>query len=349
MVSHPALVGWLFFILNNLYLCAMENIKNEIFGITDNKQFEKVALKIFHFQVENIPIYREYVNRLKINVDDVDQLDKIPFLPIQFFKTHEVKPANQKVETIFTSSGTTGTQTSRHFVVDADLYKKSFQASFSKFYGNPSDYCILALLPSYLERQGSSLVFMVEELIKQSHHPDSGFFLNEFDALAELIKRMESKGQKCLLIGVSFALVDFADRFKFSLKNTIVMETGGMKGRKKEMIREELHHYLCEAFGLQTIHSEYGMTELFSQAYSNGKGIFQRPPWMKIVIRDPYDPFSTLPAEKAGAINIIDLANIYSCSFIQTEDVGKVYKDESFEVLGRMNDAQLRGCNLLVY
>lgn len=327
----------------------MEQIKNDIFNISNNKQFVNVALRIFRYQAENIPIYNEYITRLKVDVDEVDSIDKIPFLPIQFFKTHEIKPSVFTNEITFTSSGTTGAQTSRHFVVDVNLYKKSFLTSFAKFYGNPNEYCILALLPSYLERQGSSLVYMVDELIKQSGHPESGFFLNEVDELADRLKRLDSIGQKCLLIGVSFALIDFVDKFKLQLNNTIVMETGGMKGRKKEMVREDLHNQLCEAFGVSTIHSEYGMTELLSQAYSNGKGIFLCPPWMKIIIRDPYDPFSSLPNQRAGAINIIDLANVYSCSFIQTEDLGKVYDDESFEVLGRMNDAQLRGCNLLVY
>mgnify|MGYP001312383086 CR=1 FL=1 len=327
----------------------MEQIKNDIFNISNNKQFLNVALRIFRYQAENIPIYNEYLTRLKVDIDNVDSLDKIPFLPIQFFKTHEVKPSMLATEITFTSSGTTGNQTSTHFVVDVNLYKKSFLTSFTKFYGNPKEYCILALLPSYLERQGSSLVYMVDELIKQSGHSESGFFLNEIDELAERLKQLESIGQKCLLFGVSFALVDFSEKFKLQLNNTIVMETGGMKGRKKEMVREDLHNQLCEAFGITEIHSEYGMTELLSQAYSNGKGIFRCPPWMKVIIRDPYDPFSTLPTQRAGAINIIDLANVYSCSFIQTEDLGKVYDDESFEVLGRMNDAQLRGCNLLVY
>jgi len=327
----------------------MEQIKKDIFNIHSREQFENVALRIFRYQAEYIPIYQEYLTRLKVDVDEIDSIEKIPFLPIQFFKTQQIKPTNLAEEVTFTSSGTTGNQTSRHLVVDVELYKKSFLASFKKFYGNPSDYCILALLPSYLERKGSSLVFMVDELIKQSGHSQSGFFLNEFDKLAERLRSLDKKGQKCLLIGVSFALVDFAEKHKLKLNNTIVMETGGMKGRKKEMVREDLHNQLCEAFGVSAIHSEYGMTELLSQAYSFGKGIFQCPPWMKVIIRDPYDPFSTLPALRSGAINIIDLANVYSCSFIQTEDLGKVYDDESFEVLGRMNDAQLRGCNLLVY
>jgi len=327
----------------------MEKIKKEIFQINSNEQFETMALDIFRYQVQNIPVYKEYTELLGIVPNDVSTLDKIPFLPIQFFKTREVKPVNTNAAVIFTSSGTTGVQTSSHFVVDAELYIKSFTSAFNYFYGNPADYCILALLPSYLERQGSSLVYMVEKLIELSNHPESGFFLNEFDILAERLRRLDAEGQKCLLIGVTFALVDFAEQYNFKLNSSIVMETGGMKGRRREMIREEVHHQLTIAFNLKAVHSEYGMTELLSQAYSNGGGIFQCPKWMKVVIRDPYDPFSTLPHHKAGAINIIDLANIYSCSFIQTEDLGRTYENDSFEVLGRMNEAQLRGCNLLVY
>lgn len=327
----------------------MVNLKEEIFRISSKEEFERIALEVFRYQAKNIPIYREYIERLRINPDEINHFEKIPFLPIQFFKSKEIKPSGLEVQAIFVSSGTTGNQTSRHFVTDIELYIKSFTSAFNHFYGNPSEYCILALLPSYIERQGSSLVFMVDRLIKQSQHPESGFFLNEFDNLAEILNRLDSNGQKCLLIGVSFALADFTERHTFKLKNSIVMETGGMKGRRKEMIREELHHQLCSAFGVKEIHSEYGMTELLSQAYSDGKGIFKCPNWMKVVVRDPYDPFTTLSHQKAGAISIIDLANIYSCSFIQTEDLGKTYDDGSFEILGRMNEAQLRGCNLLVY
>ncbi|NOU16998.1 MAG: acyl transferase [Bacteroidales bacterium] len=327
----------------------MVNLKEEIFQISSKEEFERIALEVFRYQAQNIPIYKEYIERLRINPEEINHSEKIPFLPIQFFKSREIKPIGVEASAVFESSGTTGSQTSRHFVADIELYIKSFTLAFSHFYGNPADYCILALLPSYIERQGSSLVFMVDRLIKQSKHPESGFFLNEFDNLAEILNRLDSNGQKCLLIGVSFALVDFTEKHTFKLKNSLVMETGGMKGRRKEMIREELHHQLCNAFGLKGIHSEYGMTELLSQAYSDGKGIFKCPNWMKVVIRDPYDPFSTLSHQKAGAVNIIDLANIYSCSFIQTEDLGKTHDDGSFEILGRMNEAQLRGCNLLVY
>jgi len=327
----------------------MVDLKEEIFQISSKEEFERIALEVFRYQTQNIPIYKEYIERLRINPGEIKHSEKIPFIPIQFFKSREIKLAGVEANAVFESSGTTGNQTSRHFVTDIELYIRSFTSAFNHFYGNPTDYCILALLPSYIERKGSSLVFMVDRLIKQSQHPESGFFLNEFDNLAEILNRLDSNGQKCLLIGVSFALVDFTERHTFKLKNSIVMETGGMKGRRKEMIREELHHHLCNAFGLKEIHSEYGMTELLSQAYSNGKGIFKCPNWMKVVVRDPYDPLTTLSHQKAGAINIIDLANIYSCSFIQTEDLGRTYDDGSFEILGRMNEAQLRGCNLLVY
>jgi len=332
-----------------MYLCTMNELKKEIFQITSREQFERIALEVFRYQAQNIPIYKEYTERLRVNPLEVNSIEKIPFLPIQFFKTREVKPTDSHAEEVFTSSGTTGDQTSRHFVVDTNLYIKSFTSAFNQFYGKASDYCILALLPSYLERQGSSLIYMVDRLIKLSNHPESGFILNELDLLAERLGRLDATGQKCLLIGVTFALVEFAEKYNLKLKNSIVMETGGMKGRRKEMVREEVHNQLKQAFGLETIHSEYGMTELLSQAYSNGNGVFKTTRWMNVIIRDPYDPFTTLPHQRAGAINIIDLANIYSCSFIQTEDLGRVFDDDTFEVLGRMNEAQLRGCNLLVY
>jgi len=327
----------------------MNNILTSIFDIQNDEQFEKNALDVFRYQSVNIPIYKEYIERLKINADSITSIDRIPLLPIQFFKTREIKPVDSTAQVLFSSSGTMGDQTSKHHVVDTSLYEMSFTKAFSLFYCNPSDYCILALLPSYLERQGSSLVYMTDRLIKLSNHPESGFFLNELDTLAERLERLDQKGQKCLLVGVSFALADFAEKFQFRLSNSIIMETGGMKGRRKEMVRDELHKLLCDAFGQKSIHSEYGMTELLSQAYSHGNGIFRCPPWMRIIVRDPYDPFATLPPLRTGAINVIDLANFYSCSFIQTEDLGKVYDDNSFEVLGRVNEAQLRGCNLLVY
>jgi phenylacetate-coenzyme A ligase PaaK-like adenylate-forming protein len=250
--------------------------------------------------------------------------------------------------TIFTSSGTTGQSTSKHYVTDIELYKKSYLKGFEYFYGSISDYCILALLPSYLERKGSSLIYMIDDLIKKSNHPESGFYLYQIDVLAEKLKKLDSKGEKVLLIGVSFALLDLVEKHQLQLKNTVVMETGGMKGRRKELIREELHGALKKGFGVERIHSEYGMTELLSQAYSHGNGIFKTPPWMKILIRDTEDPLTFLPYGKSGGINVVDLANMNSCSFIATQDLGKKYADESFEILGRFDHSDIRGCNLMI-
>ncbi len=324
------------------------NLRSKIFGISSNNDFKRVALEVFRYQYENLGVYREYVSLLNISPDSVDEVEEIPFLPIGFFKTHQIVCGEKSPEITFSSSGTTGTETSNHHVVDVQLYEESFLKGFNLFYGNPSEYCVLALLPSYLERTGSSLVYMVNSLITKSNNSRSGFFLNQLDELASLLKQLDSVGQKVILIGVSFALLDLAEKFSFQLKNTIVMETGGMKGRRKEMVREELHETLCRSLGVSQIHSEYGMTELLSQAYSNGEGIFRCPPWMQIRIRDPYDPFFYLPSGRSGAINVIDLANLNSCSFIQTDDLGKLFADGSFEVLGRMDNAQVRGCNLLV-
>jgi len=269
-------------------------------------------------------------------------------MPISFFKTHTVFSDTEKPGSFFSSSGTTGETPSRHYYFDLDLYRWSFLKSFERVYGKVSDYCILALLPSYLERKGSSLVYMVEDLINECNHPDSGFYLDEHEKLAKKISSLDSDGQKVLLIGVSFALIDFIEKYSFALKHVIVIETGGMKGRRREMVREELHQKLCNGFGLSAIHSEYGMTELFSQAYSTGEGIFNTPPWMKILIRDINDPLTLLEAGKTGGINIIDLANIDSCSFIATQDLGKCHADGSFEIVGRFDNSDVRGCNLMV-
>jgi len=252
------------------------------------------------------------------------------------------------VEVTFTSSGTTGITTSSHFVTDVGWYAESFRSAFRLFYGDIEKYCILALLPSYLEREGSSLIYMADDLIKQSNNPDSGFFLYNHDELYHQLKKQQSGQKPTLLIGVTFALLDFIEHYKLNFPELIVMETGGMKGRRKEMIREELHTTLCNGFGVDAIHSEYGMTELLSQAYSKGNGIFNCPPWMKIIARDTNDPMSLLNDDKAGGINVIDLANINSCSFIATQDLGKVYADNSFEVLGRFDNSDIRGCNLLI-
>ena len=279
----------------------------------------------------------------------MSEVKQIPFLPIEFFKTHTVMVEWKRAEMVFESSGTTGTSPSFHHVADASLYHKSFSTAFRQFYGNPDKYCILALLPAYLEGKGSSLVYMMDQLITESKHPESGFYLNNLEELSSVLHKRNNDRTPTLLVGVSFALLDLAEQYPMTLGDHIlVMETGGMKGRKKEMVRSELHEQLMSAFGLDSIHSEYGMTELFSQAYSKGEGIFQSPPWMQILVRDPNDPLSLLPPGQSGGINVIDLANLNSCSFIATADLGKVYEDGSFEVLGRFDHSDIRGCNLLV-
>lgn len=322
-------------------------LKKEIFNSTTSEDFERLALEVFRFQYENVTVYRNFCNLLNTDVSEVRTIEKIPFLPIQFFKSHKVIVENLAEETIFTSSGTTGNITSKHYVADLKLYEKSFLKAFERQYGNPSNFTFLALLPSYLEREGSSLIYMVESLIEKSNNPNSGFYLYEMDALIEKLNFLEESGQKTILIGVSYALLDLIEKKRFQLKNTIVMETGGMKGRRKEMIKEELHEILKTGFGVQKIHSEYGMTELLSQAYSVGDGLFSCPPWMKILTRDAEDAL-TYTSGKTGGINVIDLANLYSCSFIATQDLGKTFNNDTFEILGRFDSSDVRGCNLMV-
>lgn len=324
--------------------------KDKIFNIAD-KEFEKLALELFLFQYENNEIYRQFVTALNVNVPSVNLLARIPFLPIRFFKSHPVITTSFDAAAIFESSGTTGTISSRHFVKDVGLYEESFVKGFELFYGPVKDWCIIGLLPSYLERQNSSLVYMVNELINLSGRKDSGFYLHEFEQLFNLLSKLESRKQKTMLIGVTFGLLDFAEacssHFYPGLFNHIIfMETGGMKGMRMELIRHELHDILKRSFVVPVIHSEYGMTELLSQAYSHGEGIFKCPPWMRVLVRDEADPLSM--AYDSGAINIIDLANVYSCSFIATDDAGKLFSDGSFEVLGRMDNSDLRGCSLMV-
>ncbi|WP_299528175.1 acyl transferase [uncultured Lutibacter sp.] len=321
---------------------------NNIFDINTNHDFEKITLEIFQFQAENCPIYRDFLNLLKVDVKSVKSIYQIPFLPIQFFKSHQIISSKEPVQRVFLSSGTTGNTQSKHFVTDLSLYEKSFTKGFENFYGPIEDYTVLALLPSYLERDGSSLIYMVNDFIEKSNKPKSGFYLNNLEELHKNLIELDKKGEKVLLIGVSFALLDLIETFNFKLKNTIIMETGGMKGRRKELIREELHQVLCNGFGVEKIHSEYGMTELLSQGYSKGNGIFECPPWMKILTRDTEDALTILPEGKSGGINVIDLANINSCSFIATQDLGKTYKNGMFEVLGRFDDSDIRGCNLMV-
>lgn len=311
-----------------------------------------MALEIFRMQYDQNDIYKKYVHSLKIVPGDIDSIEKIPFLPISFFKTHEVTTTTFKPEIIFESSGTTGENTSRHLVKSLSLYRRSFTKTFSLFYGNPKQWCILGLLPGYLERKNSSLVAMVNDLIQKSENPFSGFYLHDHEKLYQAIVHNELSQQPTLLIGVTFSLLDFAEKYSIKLKHTTVIETGGMKGRREEITREEVHRFLRKKLGISTIHSEYGMTELLSQAYSKGNGLFHCPPWMRILIREYNDPFAITAKTGArntttGLINIIDLANLYSCCFIATDDVGKLYKDDSFEVLGRRDASDLRGCSLL--
>ena len=321
---------------------------SDIFTISNQKQFEKIALKVFRFQYDSNDVYREFCQLLNVEKHQVKSLEQIPFLPIQFFKSHAIVSNTHPAQETFTSSGTTGMVTSKHLVTDISLYEESYRKGFSQFYGNIEDYTILALLPSYLEREGSSLIYMVNDLIQRTNNPDSGFYLNQYDELIKKLIDLDDSGKNIILIGVTYALLDLIERQKFQLKNTIVMETGGMKGKRKEMIREELHKILCNGFGVSTIHSEYGMTELLSQAYSLGNGVFECPPWMQILIRETEDALNYVDRGKTGGINVIDLANINSCSFIATQDLGKKNPNNSFEVLGRFDNSDIRGCNLMV-
>ena len=321
---------------------------NKFFNISNANDFERISLEIFKFQAENNLVYKEFINYLHIDIKDVKSINQIPFLPIQFFKSHKIISSKEKTQQLFLSSGTTGDKQSKHFVTDISVYEKSFKKGFEYFYDSIEKYTILALLPSYLEREGSSLIYMVNNFIKNSKKSKSGFYLNNLDELHKNLLELDKNNEKTILIGVSFALLDLVEKYKFQLKNTIIMETGGMKGRRKELIREELHQILCEGFGVKKIHSEYGMTELLSQAYSKGNGVFECPPWMKILIRDTEDALTLLPNGKSGGINVIDLANINSCSFIATQDLGKTYTNNTFEVLGRFDNSDIRGCNLMV-
>ncbi len=321
---------------------------HDIFTISNQKQFDKIALKVFRFQYENNLVYREFCDFLKTDAQKVKSIQQIPFLPIQFFKSHSVISNTNTPQATFTSSGTTGMNTSQHLITDVSIYEESYRKGFSQFYGNIEDYVILALLPSYLEREGSSLIHMVDDLIQLSNQAESGFYLHNYDELIEKLIQLDQSGQNVILIGVTYALLDLIEKHTFQFENTIIMETGGMKGKRKEMIREELHQQLCEGFGVNSIHSEYGMTELLSQAYSLGEGIFECPSWMQILVRDTEDALSYVREGKTGGINVIDLANINSCSFIATQDLGKKYPNGSFEVLGRFDHSDIRGCNLMV-
>jgi len=321
--------------------------KNDIFNIKSDAEFEALALDVFKFQFENNKVYRSFCDLLYKHPADVKRISDIPFLPIQFFKSHKILSTSQPIEKTFSSSGTTGNATSKHLISDLKLYEDSYLKAFKHFYGNIEDYVVLALLPSYLERDGSSLIYMMNDIINKSKQTESGFYLHNLEDLASTLQTLETKKQKTLLIGVSFALFDFAEQFQLNLKHTIVMETGGMKGRRKEIIRQELHQILQTGLGVNQIHSEYGMTELLSQAYSKGNGVFECPPWMKILTRDTEDALTIQQPNKTGGINVIDLANLNSCSFIATQDLGKVYDNGQFEIIGRFDNSDIRGCNLM--
>ncbi|MCE2496252.1 MAG: acyl transferase [Flavobacteriales bacterium] len=323
--------------------------KNKVFLCASKLDREALALELFRWQAIHVRPYRDFLHYLHIDPAGVHDTSRIPYMPVKFFKSHNVLADGYSPSTIFTSSGTSGQTPSRHGVVVESIYRESYMAAFRLFYGNPSDYVIFALLPAYLERSGSSLVTMAQGLIEESEHPDSGFFLNEYSALRELLINHRTSNRKILLLGVSFALLDLAEQHPVQLPhNAVVMETGGMKGRRRELIRSELHQRLSKGLGTQNIHSEYGMTELLSQSYALSGGKFHCPPWMNIQLRDTEDPLSTAPQGKTGGINIMDLANIHSCAFIATQDLGRQFPDGSFEVLGRFDDAEIRGCNLMV-
>ncbi|MBL3655619.1 acyl transferase [Fulvivirga sediminis] len=323
-----------------------KSFSEEIFQVTE-ENFESVALKMFRYQAEYNEVYKNYVQTLGVKVGNVSSLKEVPFLPISMFKTQKVVTGDWDQEVVFQSSGTTGQVNSKHYVYDVDLYLKNTEKIFEYFYGPLSDFHFLALLPSYLEREGSSLVLMAEYFIKRSGSKKSGFFLNDFESLLAQLKNIND-GRKIVLLGVSFALLDLAEELSPNLSGVTVMETGGMKGRKKELVREELHSIYKDKFNIREVHSEYGMTELMSQAYSKGEGMFNTPPWMKVLLRDFNDPFDYHTVKNTGGINIIDLANIHSCAFIETQDIGRRIEGKGFEVIGRFDNSDIRGCNLMV-
>lgn len=320
-----------------------------IFKQHNPESFEALCLDVFRFQAANCAVYTAYLNALGLDYLQIDRIEDIPFLPISFFKSHRVVPSDLPAEIVFSSSGTTGMQTSKHEVISLALYESSFRKAFEQFYGNPADIALLALLPSYQEREGSSLIYMVDDLIASSNHIESGYFLYNHEELYQTLIALNQAAVPVVLLGVTYALLDFAEQYQLrGMDNLTVMETGGMKGRRREMIREELHNQLQQAFGVSSIHSEYGMTELLSQAYSAGSGRFYCPPWMRVLVRETNDPFSYTPYGRTGGINIIDLANIYSCSFLATQDLGRLHEDGGFEVMGRFDNSDIRGCNLLI-
>ncbi|MDR3272525.1 MAG: acyl transferase [Flavobacteriaceae bacterium] len=322
--------------------------KYDIFSLQSEEDFSRIALQIFRYQYENIAVYRQFVNYLNIDIQKVNHYLQIPFLPIEFFKTHKILDRNLQTDFYFQSSGTTSANLSKHFVADRRLYEKSILHSFCRFFGEASQYVYLGLLPSYLERQNSSLIYMVDFLMKQSGKTENGYFLHNFEELNQILRELEAENRKVVLFGVSYALLDFVEVFPQHLENTIVIETGGMKGRKKEITKNELLKELQTAFQTEKIYSEYSMTELLSQAYSLGNNVYQCPPQMKILIRDAEDPLNYASDSRSGGVNIIDLANLHTCAFISTQDVGRKNADGSFQILGRMDNSDIRGCSLLL-
>lgn len=326
-----------------------EKLRHSLVRDLTPREFNDLALRIFHYQYQHNEIYRKYTGLLGVRPGNIVNYTQVPFLPIGFFRDHRIWSApDDRHEKIFLSSGTTGMIPSRHYIRELKLYEESFLAAFRHFYGNPAGYRFLALLPGYLERPDSSLIHMMERMVSLTLDNGSGFFLEDMEGLHAALSIKAGAGKRTLLFGASYALLDFAERYNISHPDLIVMETGGMKGRRKEMVREALHEILCRSFGVDVIHSEYGMTELLSQAYSGGKGLFRCPPWMKVLVRDPNDPLSLVKKGRAGGINVIDLANMHSCAFIATEDLGRLHEDGSFEIVGRFDDSDNRGCNLLV-
>jgi hypothetical protein len=326
----------------------LNKIRQKIFSVKGDQDFNETALEIFYFQYTNNPVYRSFVDKMRLSPHKIQRVEDVPFLPVEFFKTSRVVSFSGEPEKIFRSSGTTGMTRSSHEVMDLALYRESLLNTFRLFYGEISDYCVVALIPSFTKKPDSSLAFMVNELILASGSPESGFYPGETDRLGLVLKRARDSGRKPLLFGLSHALLDLAEEHRLSLDGTIVMETGGMKGRKIEITRQELHRILCTSFRVGHIHSEYGMTELLSQSYSSGGGRFLCPPWLEVFIRQLNDPLSGAAEGETGGINFIDLANLYSCSFLATGDLGRKYKDGSFEVLGRFDASDLRGCNLML-
>ena len=321
---------------------------SRLFSVSDLQTFEALSLEIFNYQVRHNEVYGRFVANLGIDIQSIKELKNIPYLPIEFFKSQKIICGNSPAEAIFSSSGTSGMVRSQHLVKDLSIYRESYRKAFQLFYGDIKDYVILALLPSYQEREGSSLIYMVDDLIGLSNQEKSGYFLYDHQSLKKTLEDLKKSKTPTILIGVSYALLDFVESHRIEFPELIVMETGGMKGKRKELLRAELHDILCVGFGVPSIHSEYGMTELLSQAYSKGNGIFYCPPWMKVTVRDTNDPLSLLGHNQTGGINITDFANIYSCSFLASQDLGKTYQDGSFEILGRFDNSDIRGCNLLV-